>query len=126
MANELTMTEVLIVGLGGFFGAISRFYLSEKLNRNKGWSLGTLSVNLVGSLIVGVIFGLALPKVWMLFLVSGFAGALTTFSTMQKEIIERWQAGMRRQAVSYVIVTYGGGLLLALIGYLISVSHTII
>lgn len=122
----MTIVSILIVGIGGFFGAIIRFLLSKKLNESNRFPLGTLSVNLVGSLIVGVIFGLALPKVWMLFLVSGFAGALTTFSTMQKEIIERWQAGMRRQAVSYVIVTYGGGLLLALIGYLISVSHTII
>lgn len=115
----MTMTGIIIVGFGGFFGAIIRLLLSKKLNGSNRFPLGTLSVNLAGSFIVGVIFGLALPKVWTLFLVSGFAGALTTFSTLQKEIIEQWQAGKHKQAVIYVVVTYGGGLLLALTGYLI-------
>jgi len=116
------MTVVLVVGLGGFFGAIIRFYLSKKLNGKKVWPLGTLSVNLVGSFVVGFIVGLSLPKIWLFFLVSGFAGALTTFSTLQKEVIEQWRGGKRTATIGYVIVTYGGGVLLAFIGYLISWS----
>lgn len=120
MANELTMTAILVVGLGGFFGAIIRYYLSKKLNGKKSWPLGTLSVNLSGAFMVGFIIGQSLPEIWTFFLVSGFAGALTTFSTLQKEVIEQWQGRKRKAAVGYVLVTYGGGILLALLGYLIS------
>lgn len=85
----MTFIEILVVGAGSFFGAIIRFILSKKLNEKARFPLGTLIVNLVGSFLIGVIFGLSLPKLWTFFLVSGFLGALTTFSTLQKEIIER-------------------------------------
>ncbi len=114
----MTITEVLLVGVGGFIGAIIRFLLSKKLNGRNRFPLGTLTVNLVGSFLIGVIFGLVLPKVWTLFLVSGFLGALTTFSTLQKEMIEQWQNRERKKGVIYIVVTYGGGILLAFIGYL--------
>ena len=112
MARSLTITDILFIGAGGFFGAVIRFVLSKKLNGKNRLPLGTLVVNLAGSFLIGVIFGLALPKLWTFFFVSGFLGALTTFSTLQKEIIER-----RKNAIVYALVTYGGGILLALIGY---------
>lgn len=108
----MTFIEILAVGAGGFFGAIIRFILSKKLNEKARFPLGTLIVNLVGSFLIGVIFGLSLPKLWTFFLVSGFLGALTTFSTLQKEIIER-----RKNGVVYAFATYGGGILLAFLSY---------
>lgn len=108
----MTMVDVLFIGVGGFIGAVIRLILSKKLNEQNQFPLGTLGVNLVGSFLIGVIFGLTLPKRWTFFLVSGFLGALTTFSTLQKEIIER-----REKAIVYAVVTYGGGILLAFIGY---------
>lgn len=111
----MTITEILLVGAGGFIGAMIRFLVSKKFNHQGGFPLGTLIVNLVGSFFIGLIFGLALSKVWTLFLVSGLLGALTTFSTLQKEIIER-----KKQAIVYALLTYGGGILLAVVGYVIA------
>lgn len=115
----MTIIEILFVGAGGFLGAVLRFLLSKKLNGKNQYPLGTLSVNFVGSFLVGVIFGLTLSKIWTLFLISGFLGALTTFSTLQKEMIEQWRSGKRKDSIVYLVVTYGGGILFALVGYLI-------
>lgn len=111
----MTITDIILVSAGGFIGAIIRFFLSKKFNVQNGFPLGTFIVNLVGSFFIGVIFGLTLPKVWTLFLVSGLLGALTTFSTLQKEIIER-----KEGAIVYAMLTYGGGIILAVVGYMIS------
>lgn len=117
----MTIAEVMMIGLGGFFGAILRFLVSRKLNIEKRFPLGTLIVNLVGSFLIGLIFGLALPKLWTLFLVSGFLGALTTFSTLQREVIGGWHSGKWKDAIFYMSLTYGGGILLALFGYLLGI-----
>lgn len=115
----MTIVEVFVIGLGGFFGAIIRFLVAQKLNADDGFPFGTLIVNLAGSFLIGLIVGVGLPKIWMFLLVAGFMGALTTFSTVQKEVIERWRNGQRKQAISYIVLTYGGGLLLAMLGYLL-------
>ncbi|AOV07046.1 hypothetical protein BI350_05435 [Sporosarcina ureilytica] len=115
----MTTVEVLVIGIGGFIGAVLRLLLSDLLNHKRRMPIGTLLVNLAGSLFIGIIFGLGLSKMWTMFLVSGFAGALTTFSTLQKEVIEQWQSGRKKDAVYYVILTYGIGIMLAYIGYFI-------
>lgn len=119
----MTILKMLIIGVGGFLGAIIRYALSKKWNAPQSFSYGTLSVNLMGSFLIGFIIGLSLPTVWVLLLVSGFMGALTTFSTLQKEIIERWQGGMRKNTIVYLVVTYTGGILLAYLGYIISSAY---
>lgn len=113
----MTMLEIYLIGIGGFIGAILRYLLSSKLNGRFHFPVGTLFVNLVGSLLIGILIGLALPKVWTVFLVSGFIGALTTFSTLQKEVIEVWCEGNKQMVIWYGLLTYGGGILLAFIGY---------
>ncbi|MDS9472970.1 CrcB family protein [Sporosarcina pasteurii] len=114
----MTFLDIVVIGLGGFVGAILRYLLSQRLNGNN--PFGTLLVNLSGSLLIGIIFGFGLPKLWMMFLVSGFAGALTTFSTLQKEVIEQWRTGKKKQAVTYAFVTYVVGIALAILGFTMS------
>jgi len=65
----------------------------------------------------GCVFGLELSVIWTFFLASGLAGALTTFSTMNKELIELWGNGQKQKALLYVFITYCGGIVLALSGY---------
>lgn len=115
----MVITEILMVGVGGFCGAVIRFLLSGKLDRCRTLPIGTLVVNLIGSFFIGFILGIGLPKLWTLFFVSGFAGALTTFSTVQKEIIEQFQSGRQKEAIIYLLLTYGSGIVVAFIGYLI-------
>ncbi len=113
----MTLLEMAMIGLGGFIGAILRYGLSKKMNQEK-FPYGTLVVNLLGAFLIGLVFGSGLSPIWVLLLASGLAGALTTFSTLHKELIELWHHE-KRKAISYAVITYGGGLLLAWIGYLI-------
>jgi len=82
------MKEILIVGIGGFAGSVSP-YLIQNVVVNRFitvFPIGTFAINIIGSLIIGVIFGLAdryqwMTQEWRLFLAIGFCGSFTTFST---------------------------------------------
>lgn len=84
--------KILAVGLGGFLGSICRYItvksVDEKLNAV--FPYGTFAVNVIGSLLLGVIYTLALRKAgvnenWRLFLGAGFCGGFTTFSAFTWE-----------------------------------------
>ena len=91
------MQQILAVGLGGFVGAISRYVLSgmvmhfvqEKLGRT--FPAGTLVVNVLGCLIIGVLMAYVLAQQlsdnMQLFLITGILGSLTTFSTFGYETV---------------------------------------
>ncbi|MCZ2260727.1 fluoride efflux transporter CrcB [Sporosarcina sp. G11-34] len=113
----MTFLELSMVGLGGFLGAVVRYFVSMRMNRSGRIPVGTLTVNLVGAFLIGCVFGLDLSMMWTFFLASGLAGALTTFSTLNKELIELWRNGHKKKALVYVLVTYCGGIILALFGY---------
>lgn len=86
------MKIALFIGLGGFFGSIARYYVS-KINLIPALSaipFGTLLVNIAGSFILGIIAGIADRSVllsfeWRMFLMVGFCGGFTTFSTFANE-----------------------------------------
>jgi len=83
------LKEILLIGLGGFFGAILRYLVSGIIPVKFGIPTGTLVVNLLGSFIVGFLiysslFGSLSPE-YRLFIITGFCGALTTFSTFSYE-----------------------------------------
>jgi fluoride exporter len=92
------MPTILIVGLGGFMGAIARFQISEWCNSwsqnrfGKIYPMGTLVVNAVGCLLIGLLMTLVLEKqiseraklLW----VTGCLGSLTTFSTFGLETVQ--------------------------------------
>jgi len=113
----MTFLELSAVGFGGFLGAVIRYSISMRMNRPGRIPVGTLTVNLVGAFLIGCVFGLELSVIWTFFLASGLAGALTTFSTMNKELIELWGNGQKQKALLYVFITYCGGIVLALSGY---------
>ncbi len=113
----MTFLDIVMVGIGGFFGAVIRYGMAKKMNYSAGIPRGTLAVNWIGALLIGLVFGLELSKGWTLLLASGLAGALTTFSTLNKELIELWRNGEKENAVCYLVSTYGGGLLLVALGY---------
>ena len=83
--------KLLIIGCGGFVGAILRYLVSGWVYSLSGsdFPLGTLVVNVVGSFILGLVLGLSdhfilHPQV-MLFLTIGLLGAFTTYSTFSYE-----------------------------------------
>ncbi|APF20121.1 CrcB-like protein [Caldithrix abyssi DSM 13497] len=87
------MTRLLLIGSGGFLGAVSRYLLSGlvyRLVRDPWFPYGTLAVNLIGCLIIGFLNGLIemrhilSPDTRALLLI-GFLGSFTTFSTFAFE-----------------------------------------
>ncbi|OGG95343.1 MAG: hypothetical protein A2508_10385 [Candidatus Lambdaproteobacteria bacterium RIFOXYD12_FULL_49_8] len=96
------MHPILTIGLGGFAGAVARYYLQAWANLNFPSALvavGTLSVNLLGCLIIGALAAwfqakeLAGSTAWFFF-VTGILGSLTTFSTFGLETYSFFKSGM--------------------------------
>lgn len=81
---------MLLVFIGGGAGSVLRFLISKNLNPISALPLGTFLVNIVGSLIIGVILGLGLKQELLspnatLLLATGFCGGFTTFSAFSFE-----------------------------------------
>lgn len=81
----------LAVALGGSLGAVARFALSQWVVRR--FPVGTLVVNLVGCLLIGLLMALVVKakwpsEYWRSFLIGGFLGSLTTFSTFAYQTFE--------------------------------------
>lgn len=84
------MKQLLLVFLGGGAGSMLRFLISKKLNEATVLPLGTLTVNVLGSLIIGYVLGLSyrqdlLSTNGVLLLATGFCGGFTTFSAFAYE-----------------------------------------
>ncbi|WP_342318348.1 fluoride efflux transporter FluC [Corynebacterium mayonis] len=90
------MWSVFVVAVGGFLGGLARWALSF-LNTNHR-NAGTWAANVVGSAVLG--FTIALPGVFPLFFGTGFAGALSTWSTLAAELGRDFKA--RRWRVVFV------------------------
>lgn len=117
------MNKWLLVMLGGSLGAASRYGIglltAKLLGTNFPW--GTLTVNLSGCFIIGLIFALAdrvhllTPDVRLL-LITGYLGALTTFSSFSLETVNAGRAGLTLQALTNILINNLGGLTLTYIG----------
>lgn len=107
--------NLLLVGIGGIFGSLSRFQLGKMISaRSKGtFPLGTFAVNLTGAVLLGVLTSFDAGNNIYLLLGDGFLGAYTTFSTFMYEGFNLFQGHERRNAVVYVL----GSLILGIIGY---------
>jgi fluoride exporter len=118
------MTVVLVL-IGGAVGAPLR-YLTDLFVQSRHDSVfpwGTLTVNVVGSLILGGIAGAVTSQgapVWVLTLVgTGFCGALTTFSTFGFETVRLVEAGSVLEAAMNSVISLAVGLAACSAGWLI-------
>ncbi len=115
----MKIPDLLLVALGGALGAWARFGMTG-INR-LAFPYGTLLVNVVGCLIMGVMLrGIEIGVVkseWRLFLAIGFLGALTTFSTFSAETLAFLNKGSLSTALLYIGVTVAGCLVMVTLGY---------
>jgi CrcB protein len=109
--------EITAVFLGGMLGAVLRGALSEIWRPHGGsWPWSTLVVNVVGAALLGFLVTkdqerLPLARYRRPLLGTGLCGALTTFSTMQIEIVDLHRAHADGTAVAYAVVSVTAGLL---------------
>ena len=86
------MAAVIAICLGACLGALARWQLSVHFNTAALLPWGTLYANLIGGYLIGVCVGVfqqapELDPLWRMLLVTGFLGALTTFSTFSSEVV---------------------------------------
>jgi fluoride exporter len=117
------MKNVLVVGLGGFLGAITRYGVGLAVARV--WSgefpLGTFLINVSGSFVLGLFSTLATERLpigpaWRLLVATGFVGAYTTFSTFEWETHRLVQTGAAGWAIVNVLASVAAGFLALRLG----------
>lgn len=117
------MKAFLLVFVGGGFGSALRYIVGKNFNiSSTTFPWGTFMVNLIGSLIIGLIFGWMLQKSKLsndtvLFVVIGFCGGFTTFSAFAHESLTFLKYGNTSLFVSYVLSSIVFSLLCVWLGY---------
>ena len=115
------MHAVFAICLGACVGALARWRLGLWLNQPGAFMpWGTLAANLIGGYLVGLILAWAhhadLAPFWRLILVTGFLGALTTFSSFSVEVIAMLQDGRLMRALGTAALHLIGSLVLTWLG----------
>ncbi|SNR17244.1 fluoride efflux transporter CrcB [Tenacibaculum jejuense] len=120
------MKQLFLVFIGGGFGSVLRFLLGKALNNSEtGIPLGTFLANILGSLLIGFILGLAakneiVTQNHSLLLATGFCGGFTTFSTFAYENHVFLKSGDFISFALYTIASFVLGFLAVFLGiYLI-------
>ena len=114
--------SIVAVAAGGILGCLLRWLLALVLNRFfTVLPPGTLAANLIGGYIIGAAFAVfaqnpTLPVEWRLFVMTGFCGGLTTFSTFSMEVVLLLQNGRTAWAMGTIAVHLLGSLLMTVAG----------
>ncbi len=122
----LALKSILAISLGASFGALLRWQLSERLQGIcqtffPQISVGMLVANWLGAYLVGLAIAYFGQKTdvspeWRLFIVTGFCGALTTFSSFSVEIVAFLQSGKLQTAAMSVALHLFGSLAFTVLG----------
>ena len=118
------MREVLLVALGGAVGSAGR-YLVDRAFGERSFPIATLTVNLVGSFLLGLLVGWLGSRVatgLRLALFTGLLGGFTTFSTFALESSVLLRSGQTTSALAYLVLSVGAGVALAAIGLVMGES----
>ena len=118
-----TLKAILVVGSGSFLGGAARYLVSLAMkNASKGFPWATLTVNVLGCFLIGLLWGYFSRGAseggsWALFLTVGVCGGFTTFSTFSKEALIMLQAGNVWGFAGYVAISVIAGITLVALGY---------
>jgi len=105
------LPTVIAIGVGATIGASARYYLTELMAHlfGRGFPYGTLSANLIGSFLAGILVVIVLEKaalheVYRYMLLIGLTGSLTTMSTLSWESVEMISLGHYGQATINILL----------------------
>ena len=117
------MLNIFAICMGASLGALSRWGLGLWLSTGAGLPWGTLAANLIGGYLIGVCIALfqsmpQLDPVWKLAVVTGFLGALTTFSSYSAEVIGLLQQQRLAAALGWAAIHLAGSLCMTYVGML--------
>lgn len=109
----------LYIGLGGFAGAILRYWIGgmvQPASPHAAFPLGTLVVNILGCFAIGIVAGIAdargaLHPHARVFLTIGLLGGFTTFSAFANETLDGFRGGVPVLALANIVLSVGLGLL---------------
>ena len=117
-----TWARVLVLSLGGALGVNARYGLGQLVGRwaDPRFPWGTLVINVSGSFAIGFL-AIVLAHRWphplaRLFLVTGFLGGYTTFSSFAYESLVLWEEGDRRLSVANAVGSVAAGLVTVALG----------
>ena len=114
--------SIIAIVLGAGIGALLRWFLGLKFNAlYPAIPLGTLGANIIGGYLIGVAIAFfsmntSIPNEWKLFVITGFLGGLTTFSTFSAEIVTALQEGRTLNAIMGTFAHVGGSLIMTFLG----------
>ena len=117
------MKTILVIGLGSFIGGVGRYLLTLAIQAKfiSTFPLGTLTVNVIGCFLIGIVFGINsksnLDPTWQFFLTTGILGGFTTFSAFSMETVNLMRGGQMGMAYSYVAISMALGLGATYIGF---------
>lgn len=116
-------SSLLSIACGAVLGAWIRWFVGLKFNPTlQHFPLGTILVNLVGGFIIGYAIAFfahaQISANYKLFVITGFCGALTTFSTFSAEVIDLLQQQKYSWAIGLILIHVLGSLLCTVLGLL--------
>ncbi len=120
------MKEILAIMLGGGLGATSRHGVNVFVHRFAvgNFPVGTITVNMLGSFLIGLCGALLehykVAAEYRLFILTGFFGSFTTFSTFAREKAELLKVGDVKTVIVYALTSNILGVLLVFAGYLLA------
>jgi CrcB protein len=127
--SNMRSFNYIFVAIGGFLGAGLRYGISIIFHYPTPLA-STFIVNILGSLLIGLVFGITQKKgskkwLWPLW-GTGFCGGFTTMSTFSMETIHLWQKGSLLQPVLYIAITLMLGIVSTILGiYLVTLKRQI-
>ena len=121
------MNLFIAIFLGGGFGALTRYLIMDQINKlgPNSFPYGTMLVNILGALLIGVIYYLLMSKIIIneqlkVFITIGFLGGFTTFSSFNLDFFRLIETGNMFLAIMYALATFLTTILAFYIGYSLS------
>lgn len=105
----MVVDPAYLVGAGGVVGALLRHAVGQAIDY-EAFPLATLTVNVVGSFVLGLLTFLPTGNDLLLFVGTGACGSFTTFSSFSVGVVQLWESGKYALSIGYAAINLVGAL----------------